>query len=315
MPRPPSRRHPTTPLSTRAGLLQISLAGVLWGTGGLAVQIVRDVLPMSVLVISAWRMGIAALVLVAAVVLTRQYAGVVTLLRTRPGYAVLVGTATAAYQALYFVSVVNVGVTVATVVSLGLAPVLLTVGEALRDRRVPDRAHLLVLGAALTGLLLVSGTAHAGESGPHPGLGLLAAVASGTAYALTTAFGRPLAQVTSPLALTTTTTGIGALALLPLAAVSALAGSPVLTTDPVAAGTLIYLGVMTMALAYGLLYAGLRTTPGSAAVIATLLEPVTAALVAAAVLDERLGGLGIVGTALILLAVAGLGRRPVVPPG
>ena len=76
-----------------------------------------------------------------------------------------------------------------------------------------------------------------------------------------------------------------------------------------------------MALAYGLFYAGLRTVPGSAAVIATLLEPVTAAVVARCGWTSRLGVAGIVGTALILLAVAGLGRRereaapPAVPPG
>lgn len=310
-----SRSTPASPLSARAGLVQVSLAGVLWGTGGLAVQVVRDVLPMSVLVISAWRMVVAALVLGLALLLTRQVAGVVTLLRTHPWQAALVGTATATYQALYFASVVQVGVTVATVVSLGLAPVLLTLGEAVRDRRVPDAGHLLVLGAALAGLLLVSGTAHAGETGPHPLLGLLLAVGSGSAYALTTALGRPLAQTSSPLALTTTTTTVGALALLPVAALSALSGSPVLTADPVALGTLLYLGVMTMALAYGLLYAGLRTTPGSAAVVATLLEPVTAAVVAAIFLGERLGPLAVLGTALILLAVAGLGRKPAVPPG
>ena len=39
---------------------------------------------------------------------------------------------------------------------------------------------------------------------------------------------------------------------------------------------LLTLGALTMALAYGLLYAGLRTTTGSAAVVATLVEPVTA---------------------------------------
>ena len=71
-----------------------------------------------------------------------------------------------------------------------------------------------------------------------------------------------------------------------------------------------------MALAYGLLYAGLRTTTGSAAVVASLLEPVTAAVVAALVLDERLGVLGVLGTLLILAAVVGLDRRetPVTPP-
>jgi DME family drug/metabolite transporter len=305
----------TPTLSARAGLIQISLAGVLWGTGGLAVQVVRDVLPMSVLVISAWRMVIAAVVLVTVLILGRQLAGVVHLLRTRPASAALIGTATAAYQALYFAAVVNVGVSVATVVSLGLAPVLLTLGEAARDRRLPDPGHLVILGTALAGLLLVSGTAHSGDTGPHPVLGLLLAVASGTTYAIATALGRPLAQGAAPLALTTTTTTVGAIVLLPLAAISAWSGSPVLTADPVAAVTLVYLGVLTMALAYALLYAGLRTTTGSAAVVATLLEPVTAALVAAAFLDERLGVLGVIGTALILLAVAGLARKPSVPLG
>lgn len=301
--------------AARVGLLQISAAGVLWGTGGLAVQVLREVTPMSVLVISAYRMAIAAVVLGAAVLALRQLGGVARLLRERPGHAALVGVSTAAYQALYFASVVNVGVTVATVVSLGLAPVLLTVGESLHAGRRPDTRRLVVLAAALGGLVLVSVGAGSAATGPHPGLGILAAAGSGTAYALTTVLGRPLARSAGPLALTTTTTTVGALALLPLGIVSGLAGSPVLSGDPVVVGTLAYLGVLTMALAYGLLYAGLRTTPGSSAVIATLLEPVTAAIVAALFLDERIGPLGVAGGVLILLAVAGLREEPVVPPG
>lgn len=306
------------PGAARIGLLQISLAGVLWGTGGLAVQLVRETSPMSVLTISAYRMLIAAAVLLAAAVALRRLPDVRRLLRERPGLAVAVGLATATYQALYFASVVAVGVTVATVVSLGLAPVLLTVGEAVNARRRPDTARLLVLVAALSGLLLVSSTAGLGSTGPHPLLGVLAAIGSGIAYALTTTMGRPLAQTTSPLALTTTTTAVGALALVPLGLLSGLdelGGSPLVSSEPGVLALLVYLGVMTMALAYGLLYAGLRTTTGSAAVIATLLEPVTAAVVAALVLDERLGVPGVAGTALILVAVAGLGRAvPGDPP-
>ena len=54
----------TPPLQGRArlGLLQVSLAGVLWGTGGLVMQLIRDREPMSVLVVSTWRMVRAALV-------------------------------------------------------------------------------------------------------------------------------------------------------------------------------------------------------------------------------------------------------------
>ena len=163
-----------------------------------------------------------------------------------------------------------------------------------------------MLVVALAGLVLVSLAAGSREPGPHPTLGVLLAVASGATYAATTAFGRTLAQVTGPLTLTTATTTVGAIALLRAALVGGSATAPF--GDRWSPLTVVYLGVFTMAIAYGLLYAGLRTTPGSAAVIATLLEPVTAAVLAAVLLDERLGAAGIVGTALILLAVAGLGR-------
>jgi DME family drug/metabolite transporter len=69
---------------------------------------------------------------------------------------------------------------------------------------------------------------------------------------------------------------------------------------------LVYLGVGTMAVAYGLLYAGLRTTTGSTATVATLVEPLSAALLAALLLGERLGVMGLLGGALILGAVVAL---------
>lgn len=290
--------------TSRAGLVQVALAGVLWGTGGLALEVVRDHVPMSVLTVSAWRMVIATAALLVVLLARRQTGTVVALLRQHPAYAVLVGVFTAAYQALYFASVVSVGVTVATVVSLGIAPVLLTLGEAVHRRRRPSAAMLAVLTTAIAGLLLVSAASGLGETGPRPLAGLLAALGSGTAFALTAALGRRVASATSPLALTTTTTSVGAVVLAPLAL---LGGGPLVSADPVAIGTLLYLGVVTMALAYALLYAGLRTVTGSAAAIATLLEPVTAAVAAAIVLGERLGVLGVVGTLLLLAAVAGLG--------
>ena len=297
----------------RLGLLQVCLAGVLWGTGGLVVQLVRERVPMHVVTISAWRMVLAAAVLGIAVLATRGGPALVRLVREHPRRTVVVGSATAAYQALYFASVTLVGVSVATVVSLGLAPVLLTAAESLRHRQRPSRTRALVLVAALTGLVLVSvGAGHGGGTGPSPGLGLLAALASGSAYAFATAQGEVLARQTSPLALTTATTTVGAVGLVPLAL---LVSGPRLTGDPGTLALLGYLGVLTMALAYALLYAGLRTTSGSAATVATLLEPVTAAAVAAVLLDERIGPLGLPGTALVLAAVAGLGREdPLVQP-
>ncbi len=294
------------------GLVQISLAGVLWGTGGLTLQVISDRSPLSFVTISGYRMLIAAVVLVTAVLLLRRRAELVALLRESPGTACLVGVGTGAYQALYFGAVVEAGVTVATVVSLGLAPVLLTAAEAARHRRHPGLRRVLVVATALAGLVLVSVAAGDTGTGPRPWLGVALAIASGTTYATTTAISRPLSQRTDPLALTTVATTAGAIALFPAALV---VGGPLTTGDPVALGALVYLGVMTMAVAYGLLYAGLRTTSSSAAVIASLLEPVTAAVVAALFLDERIGGFGVVGIVLVLAAVAGAGREPVAEGG
>ena len=176
-----------------------------------------------------------------------------------------------------------------------------------------------MLAAALGGLVLVSAMSGTGSTGPHPLLGVLLALGSGTAYAAATELGRPLVDVAGPLALTTTTTTVGAVVLVPFGLLATRGDAVLISGDPVVLATLVYLGVFTMALAYGLFYVGLRITTGSSAVIATLLEPVTAAVVAALFLDERLGTLGIVGTLLILAAVAGLGQdeEPVVvpPPG
>lgn len=292
----------------RVGLLQVCAAGVLWGTGGVVVTVLHEHDGFGAMTASAWRMALAAVALVGFSALTGRWAAIGRTLRTDPLLAVLVGCGTAAYQGLYFVSVLKVGVSVATVVSLGLAPVLAAGWEHLVDRAGPSGREVLVLAAALGGLVLISGTAGHGADAPgdDPTLGLALAVLAGATYAATTVLGHTLARRVDPVALTTCATAAGAIVLLPFLAVAVARGEPVLTSDPGSAVLLVYLGVATMALSYGLLYAGLRTTPGSAATIATLVEPLSAALLAAAILGERLPWPGLVGGALILAAVAAL---------
>lgn len=138
------------------GLVQVMLAGVLWGTGGLGVHEVNERAGLGAGTVSAWRMGLAALVLVVVVLALRQGSAVRDLLRRHPGRATLVGLATAAYQGLYFSAVLNAGVGVATVVALGLAPVMVTLTECARARRAPRGWEVLALVLAVAGLLLVS---------------------------------------------------------------------------------------------------------------------------------------------------------------
>ena len=287
------------------GLVEVATASVLWGTGGLAVQLIREHEALSPVTISAWRMTIAAAVLLVALLALRRGGELLALARTHPRQLLLVGVGTAAYQGFYFVSVTQVGVAVSTVVSLGLAPVLLTIAESVRHRRAPAAGRLGVLAAALVGLVLVSVAGHASATGPAPGAGVLLAIASGTTYSLTTVAGGSVSRTSSPLALTSAMTLVGAAVLLPCLA---LVDGPALPRDAVAIVWLAYLGVLTMALAYVLLYSGLRVVAPSTAVTASLVEPVTAAVVAAVVLGEALGPVAVVGILLVLGAVAGLGR-------
>lgn len=293
------------------GLLLVSAAGVVWGTIGPAVQLAHDASGLTPWAISAYRAIAAVLVLVAASVVTRRLHTCVALARRHPARVTVTGLATATFMLLFFVAVVAAGVSVATVVALGLAPVLLLVVGSVQRRRPPAPTQVVTVTTALVGLGLVSvAGGSSGDTAPHAALGILAALGSGTAYAVSTHVGAPLSREHDALAVTTATMSVAALVLVPGGfGVAHLRGEPMTTTDPGSWALLVYLGVVTMAFAYVLLYAGLRSTTSGSAVVATLLEPVTAVLIAVLLLDERPTAGVVVGTLLILAAIATLGRQ------
>ncbi|GAA0423357.1 membrane protein [Actinoplanes capillaceus] len=295
----------TTTLSSRVpgarlSLLQVSAAGVLWGTTGVVVQVVAERTGLGALAIGFYRLAVAAAVLLLIGLVARHR--IVAAFRAAPLAITVAGAGLAAYQALYFVAVRLGGVSIATVVSLGLAPVLLSAWETLRTRQRPGAAALGASVAAIAGLVLIAGATVEPGTATAAGYGLLAAIGSGVVYAASTAVSRHTTQGVEPLTLTTLSCVIGAISLLPLAAVEGLSFTPRAT--PVA--LLVYAGAVTTALAYALFYSGLRHISGSVAVVVTLLEPLTAALLAVVLIDEPLGGATIVGGLLLLGAVATL---------
>ena len=286
------------------GLLLVCLAGVVWGTIGPAVQVVHDRSGLSPFTIGAYRAAAAVVVLLVVAVFARP-----PLARGLRHWRRVTATGlfTAGFQLLFFVAVLWAGVSVGTMVCLGFAPVLLLVLGSVRQRRAPSAGQVLTVGLAVTGLLLVSLAGGAHVEAPHPALGLIAALGSGTCYALSAQTSAPLSRQLDTLAMTTTTTLVVGAALIP---VGLLVGRDrLLTTDGVSWLLIVYLGAVTLALGYALLFAGLRTTPSGAAVVATLLEPVTAVLIAVIFLDERLTAAGIAGALLIGVAIGSLGRR------
>jgi DME family drug/metabolite transporter len=91
------------------------------------------------------------------------------------------------------------------------------------------------------------------------------------------------------------------MALLPLAVV--LGGGLRLQPGLASIGLLAALGIDPTAVAYTLYFRGLRKAPASTAALLSLIEPLTAAVLAALVLGDRLSATGIAGAAMLLAAV------------
>jgi drug/metabolite transporter, DME family len=290
--------------ASRRGFLLVVLASLCWGTSGVSGRIAADRAGLGPLDIAWHRMAIGAVALLVGYALTRRRrAGTTTsLTRGTTVRLVLVGAGLAAYQLAYFAAVATAGVSIATLVALGLAPLLIAIGATLLGHGRPDRATAVALVVALTGLVLLVGVSAGVDTGTTVVLGALLAVGSALGYAVVT-----LAGAGVPAGIPVTLAGFagGALLLTPVAVVAGLR----FTTEPGALAVLLYLGLVPSALAYALFFTGLRTVPGSVASIVTLLEPLTATALATGFLGERLAPGALAGGLLVLAAVAGLYLR------
>jgi DME family drug/metabolite transporter len=290
--------------ASRRGFLLVVLAALCWGTSGVSGRIVADRAGLGPLDIAWHRMAIGAVVLLIGTALTRRRrSGAATpLTRGTAVRLVLVGAGLAAYQLAYFAAVATAGVSIATLVALGLAPLLIAVGATLLGHGRPDRATVVALLVALTGLVLLVGISAGADTGTTVVLGALLAVGSALGYSVVT-----LAGAGVPAGIPVTLAGFagGALLLTPIALIAGLR----FTTEPGALAVLLYLGLVPSALAYALFFTGLRTVPGAVASIVTLLEPLTATALATAFLGERLAPGALAGGLLVLAAVAGLYLR------
>jgi len=310
---------PRRPSTSSWGFVLVTLGGVLWGTGGLAGTAVADHSAMSWTAISALRLvggGVLMLVLTA---LTGELG---RLPRTAESarHIVLTAVLSAVYQVAYFESVSLVGVAVSTVISLGAAPVAVALWAAVRSRRLPGWGLLAALVAAIVGLVLVSDAPHAASGTGTEVLGVLLALVAGVSFGATTVVNRRLVRGLTPAVLIATSFTLAGL----LAAVwGAFTGFRFVTVTPVAWGWLALLDVVPTVLAYLAFYGGLhRGVPSTTAAILSLIEPVTATVLAVLVLHERLTAPMVIGILLLLAAVvlvrpsrAGEGAiAPPVPP-
>lgn len=226
--------------------------------------------------------------------------------------AVLLGGAgVLAYQPAFFAGTAANGVAVGTVVALGSAPVLTGLLAWVLTRQVPSARWGVATACATTGVVLL-GLAD-GDQGALAPLGLLASIGAGASYAVYTLAAKHLLDRgwAPTLALG------GPFGTAALGGMVVLAGS-----DPAGLGstsglvTVLWLGVVTTAIAYLLFGAGLALLPAATVATLTLAEPVTAGLLGVLLLGERLPLQGVVGVAVLATGIAVLAvgaRRDRVP--
>jgi drug/metabolite transporter, DME family len=233
--------------------------------------------------------------------------------RRRPTWVVvLVGSAgVLAYQPTFFIGATANGVAVATVVTLGAAPVATGVLDAIRSRSAPARRWFVATGLALLGVVLVSGILGADLGSISVG-GLAASASAGVAYGVYTVAAKVLIdRGWTPRSTMAAMFGAAGAASLPILLV--VGATWILT--PRGAGLALWLGLVTTAAAYLLFGWGLARLPATTVATVSLAEPLSAALLGVVVLHERLGpaemvGMGLIVAALLLVgAGTGLPRR------
>jgi DME family drug/metabolite transporter len=277
------------------GLLYLVISGLLWGTGGLTGSLLSRTAGLSAISVAAYRLTVGGglIVVLLAVTGRRWPASRAAWIRIT-----VIGLLAALYQSCYFIAVSLTSVPLATLVTIGAAPVIVLGVDRVTGRRT-GRFAAATTGLALTGLgLLVGLPSGFRETAVLASAGMAVLAAAGFA-AVTLIGSRPVPGL-DDLAVTGFGFTIGGLALMPLAQ---MAGGLGFRPGPAAVGLLIALGTGPTAVAYTLYFRGLRSAAASTAALLTLLEPLTGAILAAVVLAERLSATGIAGAAIIATAV------------
>lgn len=293
-------------------------AGFLWGTGALVVNQLVSRHGLSAENVSFWRFVVGAVVLLAVF-------GRPAFFRRLPAHAPLLaaaGACMALYVLFWFLAIARIGAAVPTLIALCLPPVLVTLWAAARGRERLDVPLGAWLAAALAGTALVvlqhSAAAGAGATGgpggaTAPGVpstaafveGVALSVGSAVLYALFTLVSGGLSKALGAGPATTGLTVVAAATMALAALYTPLAWPRQLPLE----AWLLYLGLVTAALALLAFSWGAARLSPTALTVATLVEPLTAVALAAWLLGETLSPAQWLGAALMIVAIAGLGRR------
>ena len=273
----------------------VVLAAVCFATTGTAQQLGPD--SSSPLGVAAIRFFIGSIMLfLLSSVRPKRH-----LVSERQPLATWVWVATAFGQALYgaafFSAVRSTGVAVGTVVALGSAPLITSAITAISSRKAPSLSWLGTTLFAIVGMSLI---VVSGKESQVTVSGVALALCAGLGYALFALGSKTILSsgVSSELAMAKVF-GVASLMLAPTLFFVDLKW--LLHGDAIV--MVVWLGVVTLALAYWSYATGLRQLEPSQTTMITLVEPVVATLLGAVVLSERPSVMAWCGIVVVIAAL------------
>jgi drug/metabolite transporter, DME family len=282
---------------SNTGLVCLTASGVLWGTGGLFGSLLTTAVGLSPLAVAAYRLLAGGAIIAVFLTLSRR-----PVPRGRAAWSrlLIIAGLSALCQGCYFGAVRLTSVSLATLITIAAGPVLMSAVERITGRCAVNRWTIATIVLSLTGLTLLVGLPSGGFTATavfdSAGLALLSAAGF---VAMTLVGSRPVPAL-DDLATTGISFTIGGLL---LASVVELTTGLTFHPSLAALGLLLGLATAPTAVAYTLYFRGLRSVGATVATIVTLLEPLTAAVLGAWVLGDRLGITGTTGALMLAVAV------------
>ena len=218
------------------------------------------------------------------------------------GWHALGAVGVAVFQLGYFVAVERTGVAIGTVVTIGSGPALSGLIDALRTRRAPTLTWLLGTAVSVAGVAMLGAL---GRSATADLSGISLAVLAGLGWATFSASAKHLIDTGehSTVTMATFFTG-GAVLMAPFLATH----SPTWAGHPKGLIVALVLGVATVGVAYTSYGWALRHLAAPTVITLTLLEPITASLLAAVVVHEGIRPIGWVGIVAVLAGLSTTAR-------
>lgn len=288
------------------GYFQLSLAMVLVGSTVVASKVIASGLPPFTATALRFAIALPLFLLLMRITATpwpRLAKGDWRILLLQAG-AGSVGYTTLLISGLKLTPAADAGVIIGTLPAVSAAIAILLLGER------PDRLLLLAIALAGAGVLAIVVPSDAGGARSLVGSALIfgAVVCEGLFILL----GKRLEAEVPPLVLSTLMAGLGGAIAIPFAVAELpLAGA---ATAPALVAVAYYALVPTVA-GFLLWYAGLAKVSGTEASVFTALAPVSAVLLAPAVLGEPIVAKQTIGIACVLSAVLSLSLRAANLPG